>query len=129
MFMLPSGATLSRTEEVTRQIENYFLSGRKGQRQGHHGRQWIQLRRPRSKCGQHVRAAEGLESTKWCGRSRRCHRPARDQALSAIRDAQVFTLNPPVIMGLGQVGGFEFQLLANGGTSRAALAAIAMRCS
>src|SRR5690606_31760599 len=39
-------------------------------------------------------------------------------ALSTIRDAQVFSLNPPSIAGLGQSGGFEFQLQANAGVTR-----------
>ncbi len=42
-------------------------------------------------------------------------------ALSSIRDAQVFSLNPPSIAGLGQSGGFEFQLQANAGIDRETL--------
>lgn len=43
------------------------------------------------------------------------------RALASVRDAQVFTMNPPAIQGLGQSGGFEFQLQADAGTTRAQL--------
>ncbi|MET0185644.1 MAG: efflux RND transporter permease subunit, partial [Achromobacter sp.] len=40
---------------------------------------------------------------------------------SAARDAQIFALTPAAIQGLGQSGGFSFQLQATPGTSRAQL--------
>jgi multidrug efflux pump len=43
------------------------------------------------------------------------------RALSSLRDARVFSINPPAIRGLGQAGGFDFQLLANSGTTRETL--------
>src|SRR5690606_14982072 len=43
------------------------------------------------------------------------------QAFSSIRDADVFVMNPPAIRGLGQSGGFEFQLQARGTTDRQTL--------
>lgn len=45
------------------------------------------------------------------------------QTLGSIRDARVISLNPPAISGLGQTGGFEFQLQADAGTTRSDLKA------
>ena len=124
MFMLPSGATLSRTEEVTRQIEDYFLHKEKDNVQG------VMAVNGFSFSGRGQNAGSMFVLLKdWSQRKGETDRAEAvamraNMAFSSIRDAQVFTLNPPAIMGLGQVGGFEFQLLANGGTDRATLASM-----
>lgn len=46
-----------------------------------------------------------------------------------IRDAKVVALNPPVVQGLGQTDGFEFQLQADAMTSRTALAEVKEKSS
>lgn len=40
------------------------------------------------------------------------------KALSSIRDAQIFSMTPPAVDGLGQSNGFTFELQATGDTSR-----------
>lgn len=121
MFTLPAGATMERTREVTGQVEKYFLETEKDNVAALFTVNGFSF----SGRGQNAGAAfvllKGWSQRK--GNDNRADAIAEraTRALSAIRDAQVFSLNPPSIQGLGQVGGFEFQLLANGGTSRETL--------
>jgi len=120
-YTLPVGASSARTLEVAKQIERYFLGTEKanidtlfavtgfnfsgsGQNAG---LAFVKLKNWKERKGAQNRAVNI---------ARRATR-----AFSAIRDAQVFSLNPPSISGLGQAGGFEFQLLADTGTDRATL--------
>jgi multidrug efflux pump len=124
MFTLPSGATMSRTAEVTRQIEHYFLTQEKDNVQAMMAVNGFGF------SGRGPNAGAAFISLKdWSQRKGAANRAdaigrRATRALSSIRDARVFALNPPAIMGLGQVGGFEFQLLASPGTSRATLASL-----
>jgi multidrug efflux pump len=121
MFTLPTGATMARTEEVTRQVEQYFLTKEKDNFEA------IMAVDGFGFSGRGPNAGAAFISLKdWSQRKAAANRAdaivlRAIRALSSIRDAQVFALNPPAIMGLGQVGGFEFQLLSRAGTSRATL--------
>lgn len=120
-FNLPSGATMSRTAEVTKQIEAYFLNQEKD------NVETIMSVNGFSFSGRGPNAGIIFIALKdWSQRSG--YENSADaivqragQALSSIRDARVFALNPPAIQGIGQMGGFEFQLQATGGTSRQTL--------
>ncbi|MGK2286315.1 efflux RND transporter permease subunit [Pedomonas sp. V897] len=117
-FTLPPGATLSRTAEVEQRVTDYFLNDEKdnvsffftvtgfsfsgsGQNAG---MGFINLVDWKDRKGQENSAAA------IAGRAM--------QSLSAIRDAKIFSMTPPAIMGLGQTNGFTFQLLNTGGLSR-----------
>jgi multidrug efflux pump len=121
MWTLPSGATLARTEEVTKQVEQYFLRREKDNVEA------VMAVNGFGFSGSGQNAGSGFIALKsWSerkGAENRADAIARraTRALASIRDAQVFSLNPPAIQGLGQVGGFEFQLLASAGTSRETL--------
>ena len=121
-FTLPSGASLDRTVEVAKQLEKYFLE---------HERDNVDALLSAagfSFAGAGSNAGTAFVMLKdWSqrhGRANRADAIARraTMSLASIRDARIFAINPPAIMGLGQSGGFEFQLLANAGTSRATLA-------
>lgn len=121
LVSLPEGASMARTEEVMGQVQNYFLEGEKenvdsiftisgfsfmgtGQNMGMAFvllKHWSERTSPGSSAGAIV------------GRSY--------PGLAGIRDAQIFSLLPPSIRGLGQSNGFSFQLQASGNTSRATL--------
>ena len=122
MWTLPAGATLVRTQEVTRQIEQYFSGTEKN------NVETIFAVSGFSFSGRGQNAGSAFVALKdWSRRKGAANRASAiagraTRALASIRDARVFSLNPPSIQGLGQVGGFEFQLLANGGTSRETLA-------
>ncbi|MGR0278043.1 efflux RND transporter permease subunit [Marinomonas dokdonensis] len=118
MVSLPEGASMSRTDAVMRQVEDHFLNNEKdnvealftvsgfnfmgsGQNAGLAFaalKDWSLREDPQSSAGAIVARSYG--------------------AFAGIRDAQIFSLIPPSIRGLGQTNGFTFQLLASGNTSR-----------
>jgi multidrug efflux pump len=124
-FQLPTGATINRTKEIQTAVENYFNTYESGTVQtfftvaGTSG--------PGGSIGQNV--GRGFIMFKpWD------ERPGKDntaeavtrrasQALSAMRDAQIFALTPPAVPGLGQSTGFEVQILNSGGLSAEQFAA------
>jgi multidrug efflux pump len=121
MYTLPAGATMERTREVTREIEKYFLEKEQDTVESMFAVNGFSF----SGRGQNAGSAFVLlkDWSRRKGAENRADAIAQraTRALASIRDAQVFSLNPPAIQGLGQAGGFEFQLLADGGTSRETL--------
>lgn len=120
-YTLPEGATMARTVEVAKQIEEHFLEKEKnnlstiftvsgfnfGGGGQNAGMAFVALKDWSERPGNENRADAIAQRAMG--------------ALATIRDAQVFSLNPPPISGLGQSGGFEFQLLADAETDRATL--------
>ncbi|HEV2363364.1 MAG TPA: efflux RND transporter permease subunit [Caulobacteraceae bacterium] len=121
-FTLPVGAVQSRTLAVSRQVEHYFLThearnvdalfavaGFSFQGQGQNlGQAFIHLKDWKYRPG----AANKAQAI-----ARRAM-----QALSSIRDAQVFTLVPPAVRELGNSSGFDLYLEDQGGLGHDALA-------
>lgn len=125
-FRLPAGATNTRTQQVERSVENYFLHGPDkknvavlfavtggggGGASGQNtGQGFVNLapfgQRTASKnsAGAIVERASG--------------------AFHGLRDAQVFALIPGAIRGLGQASGFSMQLQNSSGMSREQFAAV-----
>ena len=118
-FQLPTGATINRSKQVQKAIEDYFHTyeghniqtlftiaggggggGGTGQNQG---RGFMMLVPWDERPGKD-NTAEAI--------TRRA-----SQALSNLRDAEVFAVVPPPIRGLGQSTGFEVQLLNSGNLS------------
>jgi multidrug efflux pump len=117
-FELPPGATAERTEAVRQQITRYFLeteaknlhelmavtgTGFSGASQG---------------AGQGFAALASFDQRKGFDRSAEAIAQRAMRSFQSIRDARIFVLIPPAIMGLGQSNGFEFQLLNTSGMTR-----------
>jgi multidrug efflux pump len=115
---LPPGATIGRTLAVGTQVRQYFAARE-------------------SKEVEHIFTVAGFNFSGAGQNAGLGFIPLRDwsqrpgkqnsadaiarratMALSSIRDAQVFSLNPPAVQGLGQSEGWELQLQAVPGTSR-----------
>jgi multidrug efflux pump len=120
-FILPTGASAARTEAVAKQVENYFL-----QQEGANVDTLFSI------CGFNFSGSGQNSGLAFIALKDWSQRPGSDngsaaivqratKALSSVRDARVLILNPPSVQGLGQTGGFESQVLAAGGTDRAAL--------
>jgi multidrug efflux pump len=118
-YTLAPGATMSRTVAVARQIEDYMrknesanvstfytVSGTSGAGQGQN-------------TGRGFLALAPWDERKGTENSSETIARRATQALSSIRDAQVFILTPPSIPGLGQSTGFSMELLNSGNLSRA----------
>jgi multidrug efflux pump len=123
IWTLPSGATLKRTQAVAKTVEQHYLGVEKanvdsiftvsgfsfiGQGQNV-GMAFVELKDWDERPGK-ANSADAIS-----GRA--------TGMLSQVRDAFIFALTPPAIQGLGQSQGFDFQLQATGGTSRAELEA------
>jgi multidrug efflux pump len=126
-YQLPPGATINRTEEVRVAIADYFMKSEKenvvstftlaggggGVAGQNVGNGYIQLSDWDDRHGtENSAAAIARRAT---------------EALSAIRDAQVFVVVPPPIRGLGQSDGFTIELQNSGGLSREAFEAAGNR--
>ena len=119
--VMPTGATLERTQEVLAQILDYFEKneqegveaamtvagiGFSGRAQTN-GLVWIKLKdwKLRNRPDLRVKAIAGRAMA----------------ALSGNRKAMIFVFPPPSVIELGNARGFDFQLLDRGGVGHAAL--------
>lgn len=121
MVSTPSGATIERTEESLKKVEDYFLEKESNNidhlftvagfsfagRSQNAGFGFIGLKDwdLRKRADQSVQAISGRSMG----------------ALFGIKDAFVFTFFPPPIRELGNASGFDLQLLDRGGLGHAAL--------
>jgi len=118
-FTLAPGATMSRTVAVAKQIERYVRE--------HEAQNIASLYivGGSSNAGQGQNAGRGfLGFTPWDDRKGKENSAdgltrRATEALSSVRDAQIFVLSPPPVRGLGQSTGFTLELLNNSGLSRA----------
>ena len=119
--IMPTGATLEQTGEVTKQIQQYFTEHEKetvetvmtitgigfSGRSQNNGMVFIRLKDWK------LRQRADLKAKAIAGRA--------TGALSGIRNAMVFVFQPPAVPELGSSMGFDFQLLDRGGQSHQAL--------
>ena len=121
--IMPVGSTLEQTDAVTKQIEKYFMENEKeavdtvmtitgigfsGQAQNN-GMVFIRLK------DWHLRDRHDLKAPAIAGRAM--------VALSGIRNALVYTFQPPAVSELGMSMGFDFQFLDRSGSGHNALMA------
>jgi len=117
-YQLAPGATENRTNEVRRQVQQYFATQEKA------NVNISMLVNGFSFAGSGQNAGIGFIALKnWSERKGRENSAdaiagRAMMALSGIRDAQIFVLTPPSVSGLGQSNGFTFELQARGATSR-----------
>ncbi|MCH8686762.1 efflux RND transporter permease subunit [Pedomonas mirosovicensis] len=117
-YTLPPGATKTRTNKVEQRVTDYFLNNEKGNIDTFFTVTGFSF------SGQGQNAGMGfINLSDWEQREGQENSAAAVamramMSLSAIRDAKIFSMTPPAIMGLGQSNGFNFQLLNTGGLSR-----------
>ncbi|MCK9392229.1 MAG: efflux RND transporter permease subunit, partial [Syntrophales bacterium] len=113
--IMPTGATLEQTREVSQQIERYFKEKEKeavettltitgvgfSGRGQNNGMVFIKLK------DWGLRDRSDLKAKAIAGRAMK--------ALASIRGAMVFVFPPPAVTELGQAKGFDYQLLDRGG--------------
>jgi multidrug efflux pump len=118
-FRLPAGATMTRTRQVQRAVEDYFLHGPDkrnvktyftvaGGGQGAAGQN----------TGQAFLNLADYDQRKGSKNSADAIVQRASGAFRGLRDAQVFALVPGAIRGLGQSTGFTMELLNTGGMSQ-----------
>ena len=118
-FRLPAGATMTRTRDVQRLVENYFLQGPEkknvktyftvaGGGQGSAGQN----------TGQAFLNLADYDQREGKQNSADAIVQRASGAFRSLRDAQVFALVPGAIRGLGQSSGFTMELLNTGAMSQ-----------
>jgi multidrug efflux pump len=120
-FSLPVGASTARTLAVARQVEKHFLVDEKDDTNAIFTISGFNFAGSGQNAGMaFVNLKDWSERPGAADRSDAVSRRAMG-ALAGVRDAQVFALTPPAINGLGQTDGFDLQLQASAGTTRASL--------
>ena len=121
----PTRASLSRTDAVVKQLDDYAVSNDdlQGQREPH----WLRLSVGRA-CD---RAAPSSSTYSRTGRSAVTPRRARGRRSGApmygaasINDARVLAFNPPPIFGLSTTGGFDFYIQSRANSDYKQLAGV-----
>jgi multidrug efflux pump len=115
-YRLPPGATLGRTRDVQKAIENYFLTGPESKNVGQYftvagGGQGLSGQNT----GQAFISLADYSKRKGSQNSADAVVQRATAAFRGFRDAQVFVLIPPSIRGLGQASGFTMELENTGG--------------
>jgi multidrug efflux pump len=117
-FTLPPGASVTRTLEVAKAVEKHFLETEKDNVKAMFTISGFNFSGSGQNAGMAFVNLKDWKERKGAKNRASTIAQRATMALSSIRDAQVFSLNPPSIAGLGQSGGFEFQLQANAGVTR-----------
>lgn len=126
-IQLPNGASADRTKAVLQQVESYFLT----KEEQNVDAVFSALGFSFSGSGDNY-ALAFVRLKDWAHRSQG-QQSAKAIAMRALmslgqmRDAQIFTLAPPAIQGLGQSGGFDLVMLDSAGNGSEALNAASNR--
>jgi len=121
MVSLPEGASMSRTDKVMREIETYFLETEKNNVNDIFTISGFNFMGSGQNAGLAFIALKDWSERVGPANSASAIVGRSYGAFAGIRDAQIFSLIPPSIQGLGQSSGFTFQLQATGNTDRETL--------
>jgi len=120
-YTLPQGASISRTMEIGRQVQRYFADHERANIKGVFSVAGFSFNGNGQNAGVAFVPLKDWSLRKGFDNQADQIAQRATRALASIRDAQVFSLSPSPVPGLGEAGGFEFQLLASAGTDRATL--------
>jgi multidrug efflux pump len=120
-YSLPVGASVARTVEVAKEVERHFLQTEKDNTEVIFTIAGFNFTGSGQNAGMAFIALKDWDERPGIENRADTISARATRALAAVRDARIFSLNPPAIQGLGQSNGFEFQLQANAGTARATL--------
>lgn len=116
-YSLPAGATMERTDAVSREVEKYFLTEEKNNVKALFTISGFNFSGSGQNAGMAFIALNDWSERKGFENSAQGIANRAMMKLAKIRDASIFALVPPAIMGLGQSNGFTFELQAAAGTS------------
>lgn len=118
---LPEGASFKRTDAVAKEIERYFLGQESNNTEAIFTISGFNFSGSGQNAGMAFVALSDWDERKGIANRSDMIASRATQNFSKIRDAQVYSLNPPSIRGLGQSNGFTFQLQGLAGTDRETL--------
>ena len=114
-YTLPEGAEISRNVKVLEEIENYFLNEEKDNVEDIFAVAGFSFSGSSANSGMAFLNLKDWDIRKDDAQTIANRAMGR---LSSIRDAQIFVMVPPAIIGLGSTDGFEMYLTASANTSR-----------
>ncbi|MED5526248.1 MAG: efflux RND transporter permease subunit [Pseudomonadota bacterium] len=117
-FNLPTGASMSRSREVAKQVEDYFMTQEKDNLNTIFTISGFSFGGSGQNAGMGFLSLKNWDQRPGAENSAGAISARANKNLAKIRDARVFSMLPLAIRGLGHSAGFDFQLLANAGTSR-----------
>ncbi|MGK9174616.1 efflux RND transporter permease subunit [Yokenella regensburgei] len=118
---LPAGATSGRTEEVNKQITDWFLSEEKDNTDVVFTINGFNFSGAAQNAGMAFVKLRNWEDRKGSNNSADAIAMRAMMALSSVKDAQIYALTPPPVPGLGQNTGFTYELMASGSVTRSEL--------
>lgn len=119
-FSLPEGASFKRSDAVAREIERYFLNEESNNTEAIFTISGFSFSGSGQNAGMAFVALKDWDQRPGVYNRADTISSRATMNLSRVRDAQIFSLNPPAIQGLGQSNGFNFQLQALSDTDREA---------
>ncbi|WP_041959314.1 efflux RND transporter permease subunit [Sulfurospirillum arsenophilum] len=117
-FSLPEGASFKRSDAVAREIERYFLNNESNNTEAIFTISGFSFSGSGQNAGMAFVALKDWDQRPGVYNRADTISNRATMNLSRVRDAQIFSLNPPAIQGLGQSNGFNFQLQALSDTDR-----------
>jgi len=117
-FSLPEGASFKRSNAVAREIERYFVEEESNNTEAIFTISGFSFSGGGQNAGMAFVALKDWSERPGVENRADTISNRATMKLSRVRDAQIFSLNPPAIQGLGQSNGFDFQLLALSNTDR-----------
>lgn len=118
---LPSGANAARTTAVIEQVEKYFLEEEKDNAVSVFSTVGFSFSGSGENGAMAFVRLKDFAERKGPGQSASAIAMRASASLSSVRDAQIFALAPPAIIGLGQSSGFSVYLMDTGNKGRDAL--------
>jgi len=122
-YELPAGATAERTDAVRNQLTQHLLASEKDNMDAVLAITGFSFGGSSQSAGVGFASLAPFEKRKGSRNSAQAISQRAMMTFSKIRDARVFALVPPPIMGLGQSNGFQFELLNTSGMDRSDFAA------
>ncbi len=121
-FTLPSGATYPRTAKVVEAVERHFLETEQANVDAIYTLAGFSFGGPGQNAGMAFISLKDWSERQGEANSALAIAERANQALSQLRDADVFSMVLPPIEGLGQTNGFDFWLQDISGQGQASLA-------
>lgn len=118
---LPEGASFKRTNAVAQEVERYFLGQESHNTEAIFTISGFNYSGNGQNAGMAFVALNDWDQRKGIANRSDTIASRATKNLSNVRDARIFSLNPPAIRGLGQTNGFTFQLQALADTERETL--------
>ncbi|WP_413733573.1 efflux RND transporter permease subunit [Sodalis sp. RH21] len=117
-YTLPAGATMNRTNQVSKAVETYFLDKEKANTEVIFTISGFNFSGSAQNAGMAFVALKDWSERTGSDNTAQSIAGRAMKNLAGVRDAQIYTLVPPAVDGLGQSNGFTFELQATGATTR-----------